>query len=48
MSGVLGKDHHFPDTEAYYKAPDPDSGMVILREKLPPVWREKARGEHKC
>jgi len=25
--------------EAYYLAPDPDSGMVGLRDKLTPVWR---------
>lgn len=25
-------------------APDPDSGMVNLRDKLPPVWQEIAKG----
>lgn len=30
--------------EAYYLAPDPDSGMVGLRDKLPPVWQEIAKG----
>lgn len=30
--------------EAYHLAPDPDSGMVSLGDKLPPVWQGIAEG----
>ena len=30
--------------EAYYLAPDPDSGMVNVMDKLPPIWQEIVKG----
>jgi len=44
LPGNIGKCHAVGIQEAYYLAPDPYSGMVNLRDKLPPVWQEIAKG----